>query len=128
MPKKKKSTISSLFAEDGEENFRALEHEMICRVGKMSGTVIVTGGGVVTRPENYGPLRQNGRIYEITRRLDDLAMEGRPLSKSHEALKEMYKVRKPLYRRFRDREIENNVAPEDAAMRIWRDFCEADGD
>ncbi|MBQ6540453.1 MAG: shikimate kinase [Oscillospiraceae bacterium] len=121
-------SIPAIFAEDGEENFRALEHETICRVGKMSGTVIVTGGGVVTRPENYAPLRQNGRIYEITRGLDDLAMEGRPLSKSLEALKEMYKVRKPMYERFRDREIENDAAPEDAAMRLWRDFCEADGD
>ena len=46
----------------------------------ISGVIIATGGGVVTRPENKLPLRQNGRVYEIRRPLGDLETAGRPLS------------------------------------------------
>ena len=38
----------------------------------ISGVIIATGGGVVTRPENKLPLRQNGRVYKIRRPLGDL--------------------------------------------------------
>jgi shikimate dehydrogenase len=121
-------TIPRIFRDDGEEVFRRLEHEAICEAGKMSGAIIMTGGGAVTRPENYAPLHQNGRIYEIARDTDDLAMDGRPLSKSLDTLKDMYKARRPMYVRFRDCEIKNDTTPEDAAARIWRDFCENTGD
>ena len=121
-------SIPEIFAEDGEEEFRRIEHEVLCEAGKKSGAIIMTGGGVVTRPENYEPIHQNGEIYEIVRNIDDLAMDGRPLSKSLDTLREMYKVRHPMYVQFRDCEIINDTTPEDAAARIWRDFSENTGD
>ncbi|MBE6949372.1 MAG: shikimate kinase [Ruminococcaceae bacterium] len=117
-------TIPKIFAQDGEEIFRQLEHQVICEAGKKSGSIIITGGGVVTRPENYEPLHQNGRIYEITRDIEKLAMGGRPLSTGREALYAMYEKRHPLYVKFRDCQAENEHDAMETAQWIWRDFSE----
>ena len=84
----------------------------------------MTGGGVVTRPENYEPLHQNGRIYEIARDTNKLAMGGRPLSTGREALYAMYEKRHPLYVQFRDCEVMNGHDAMETAEEIWRDFSE----
>ena len=86
------------------------------------GVILVTGGGVVTRPENEAPLRSNGRIYQICRPTDQLSREGRPLSIGAD-LDAMAAVRMPLYKKFADAEVENSSTPEAAAQEIWRDYC-----
>ncbi len=115
-------SIPEIFAEDGEEKFRQIEHEAIKLAGKKSGVVIATGGGAVTRSENYSPLRQNGKIVFITRDISLLARDGRPLSLSGN-LSEMYKTRLPLYRQFCDLEIAN-ITPSDTAEQIIKWFLE----
>lgn len=117
-------TIPEIFEESGEAEFRRIEHQIICEAGKKSGSIIVTGGGAVTRHENYEPLHQNGRIYEIARSIERLALNGRPLSTDVNALYAMYEKRHPLYADFRDCKIVNENAAVDAAEKIWRDFCE----
>lgn len=117
-------SIPEVFAQDGEEEFRRIETEVLTREGAGKGRIIMTGGGAVTKERNYPPLHQNGKIYEITRDLDKLALDGRPLSKDKETLVKMYQVRKPMYEAFRDMRIENNGTLEQAAELIWRDFCE----
>lgn len=109
--------IPEIFAADGEEVFRAYETEAVKRAGMMSGAVIATGGGVVTRERNYAPLSQNGRIVFIRRDLCKLPTKGRPLSQAN-ALEDMYAKRLPLYRAFADAEADNNGAPEDTVARI----------
>ena len=117
-----KKTIPEIFAEDGEEKFRQIEHEAIKLAGKKSGVIISTGGGVVTRSENYTPLCQNGKIVFITRDISTLAKDGRPLSLSGD-LSDMYKKRLPLYRQFCDVEVLNTV-PSDTADKIIKWFLE----
>lgn len=101
--------IPEIFATDGEEVFRAFETEAVRKAGMMSGAVIATGGGVVTRERNYAPLSQNGKIIFIHRDPDKLPVKGRPLSQAH-PLEEMYAKRLPLYKAFADVEIDNNGA------------------
>jgi len=125
--KKAGKTIPEIFAQDGEDEFRKLESEVLLECGKQKGRIIITGGGAVTRKENYPALHQNGRIYRIRRSVDLLALEGRPLSKSIDALREMEKVREPMYRAFSDVEIENIASPEETAEAIRRDFYENTG-
>lgn len=117
-------TISEIFSDDGEEAFRKMERTTVRRAGSEHGRVIATGGGVVLFEGNYRTLKQNGRIYHITRDVSKLPTEGRPLSKNLDTLKQMWEERLPLYQRFADREIENENTVEDAALEIWRDFCE----
>ena len=119
--------IPEIFAVDGESVFRGLEREETEKVGKLSGKILVTGGGVVKDPGNYPLLHQNGRIYQLDRRLDALARKGRPLSQNAD-LAALYAQRAPLYARFRDAVVDNNGGAEDTAAAIWRDFCEHSGD
>ena len=114
--------IPEIFAESGEEGFRRLETETVREHSAARGVILVTGGGVVTRQENFAPLRSNGRIYQICRPVGELSREGRPLSIGAD-LHEMERVRMPLYRALADCQIENNRTPPDTAAEIWRDFC-----
>ena len=110
-------SIPEIFADDGENAFRAIEHQVICEVGAAHGQIIATGGGVVTRKENLYPLRQNATVVWLTRPLQDLPCDGRPLSQANK-LADMYRIREPLYRAFADVEIPNNGTPEKVAARI----------
>ena len=113
--------IPEIFATDGEGAFRALETDVLGELGKKSGLIIATGGGCVTREENYPLLHQNGKIFCLERALETLPTDGRPLSQATR-LSEMYRVRKPMYDRFADHLIDNNDSPEAAAaeiMGIW---------
>ena len=90
----------------GEEKFRQMEHEVTLEIGKLTGCVIATGGGVVTRMENYAPLHQNGKIFFIERPVEQLVTENRPLSKSV-GTATLYEKRLPLYFKFSDHTVEN---------------------
>lgn len=114
--------IPAIFAEGGEPLFREWEHRIVKEHGCRSGLVIATGGGVVTRAENYRPLAQNGRIYFLRRALDQLPTDGRPLSKDLATLQAMFETRLPLYRDFCDREIDNNRPLAQTVADIKGDF------
>lgn len=100
-------TIPEIFAVQGEAGFRRLETEATAEVGKLSGNIISTGGGVVTVADNYGLLHQNGVIVWIERDTNKLARDGRPISLSSD-LNELYAARLPLYDRFADIKADNN--------------------
>lgn len=100
-------SIPEIFDQYGEAGFRNIETEVLRDLGKRSGLVIATGGGCVTRTENYDLLHQNGTIIWIQRELHALPTDGRPLSR-RDKMEAMYEVRKPLYASFCDYIIENN--------------------
>ncbi len=110
-------SIPEIFATQGEEGFRALETQVLERLGKESGRVIATGGGCVTREENYPLLHQNSVILWIQRDVHKLPTDGRPLSIAHTPA-ELYARREPMYRRFCDFEIDNNGSLNDAMAAI----------
>ena len=109
--------IPTIFETEGEAGFRKRETAILAQLGKQSGTVISTGGGCVTRAENYPLLHQNGTIVWLKRGLDMLAREGRPLSLNAD-LNAMFSVREPLYARFADFVIDNTGTPEETADAI----------
>ena len=110
-------SIPEIFAKDGEEGFRQIEHQALCEVSKESGLVIATGGGVVTRLENLDPMRQNSLIVWLLRDTALLPKDGRPLSQAN-SLTEMFKVREPLYRAAADCIADNNGSLEDTVKQI----------
>ena len=100
-------SIPEIFAQEGEEMFRRMETTVLAELGMESGLVIATGGGCVTREENYPLLHQNSRIIWLERCPARLPTEGRPLSqKTHPA--QLYEMRKPLYKAFADAAVDNN--------------------
>ena len=98
----------------GEDEFRKMEHIVVKELGKETGAIISTGGGVVTKKENFAPLHQNGIIFFIDRDLDKLTSDNRPLSKKV-GIEELYKERLPLYLDFCDKKVYNNDTPEKVA-------------
>lgn len=109
--------IPEIFASSGETGFRKLETAVLADLGKRSGLVIATGGGCVTRSENYSHLHQNGTIVWLQRDIHALPTDGRPLSKSGQ-LVDMYEVRKPLYEQFSDITVDNDRSVETTAESI----------
>ena len=99
--------IPEIFSAQGEAGFRAIETQVLSELGKAGGLVIATGGGCVTREENYPHLHQNGRIFCLDRDVSSLPTDGRPLSQNG-ALEQMYRIRKPMYHRFADHHIDCN--------------------
>ena len=110
-------TIPEIFTNDGEQAFRDLETRVLAELGKQSQLIIATGGGCVTRGENYPSLHQNGCIFWLNRSLEALPTEGRPLSQTTQ-LSDMYAIRKPLYKAFADHNVDNNGSCEDTVHQI----------
>lgn len=106
-------SIPRLFAEKGEETFRRMEHQAVVQAGSRSGLVIATGGGVVTRRENWDPMRQNSVVVFLRRPLDKLPTDGRPVSQAN-PLEELYRQRLPLYEGAADWTVDNTTV--DAAV------------
>ena len=117
-------TIPEIFTEIGEAGFRNLETKTLAELGKESGLVIATGGGCVTQDRNYPLLHQNGTIFWLQRDIAALPTDGRPLSQSNDLTK-MYETRKPMYRHFADKTVDNNGDPE-AAVNTIAKFLEED--
>lgn len=107
--------IPTIFRTQGENVFRAMETEILSELGKHTGIVLATGGGAVTRPENYALLRQNGRLFCLDR--PSLATEGRPLSQKYD-LADLRAQREPLYRAWAERIIDNRGTVSAAADTI----------
>lgn len=110
-------SIPEIFGKYGEVRFREIEAEVLGDLGKQSGLVIATGGGCVTRADNYDLLHQNGTIIWIQRNLHALPTDGRPLSHK-DKMEAMYEIRKPLYASFSDYIVENNSELEEALSNL----------
>jgi shikimate dehydrogenase len=98
--------VAQIFAERGEEGFRALETRCTAEACARGGRVVATGGGVVTQPRNLFYLRQNGPVVLLERGLEpddgaDLSLAGRPLSQAR-GVAALRAERAPLYRAWAD--------------------------
>ena len=113
--------IPEIIGKFGEVHFRNCENAAVILAGREKECIIATGGGVITRPENYNPLKQNGIIVFINRDADLLPTNGRPLSQMH-GVKALYEKRMPLYRQFADVEVDGNGTIEEVADRILREI------
>lgn len=110
-------SIPDIFSTYGESGFRAYETQVLAEAGKESGLIIATGGGCVTKEENYPLLHQNGSIFWLQRDIQMLPTDGRPLSQAN-PLEEMYRIRKPMYDRFADCAVDNNGSLEETVIQI----------
>ncbi len=112
-------SIPDLFKKEGEEGFRIREHRALCQLSKQSGQVIACGGGIVTRRENWDPMRQNSTVIYLRRDLELLPTSGRPVSQAIPP-EELYRRRAPLYEELADLTVENRGTPEETAEEIIR--------
>ena len=86
--------------------------------GKGAGKIIATGGGAILREENRIALRENSTVIFLKAPIEVLATDGRPLSKSPEAIQKMFSERLPLYLETADYSVEVDPDPEITVRRI----------
>lgn len=110
-------SIPEIFDAEGENAFRACEHEALCDTAKRSGLVIACGGGIVTRGENLDPMRQNSTVVWLLRDIGKLPTDGRPLSQT-QPLETLYQLREPLYRAAADLSADNNGSVSETVRQI----------
>ena len=108
-------SIPEIFAQDGEEAFRAAETRAAQQFSK-ENAVLATGGGCVLRAENAQALRANSLVVWLKRAIDQLPREGRPLSVGN--LYEMEQKRAPYYLAASDVQIENQGSVEEVAAAV----------
>ncbi|MEY4360317.1 MAG: hypothetical protein RLZZ631_1803 [Cyanobacteriota bacterium] len=119
-------SIPDLFAREGEAGFRQLESAVLNQIASWHSLVVATGGGVVTRPENWGQMHQGVVIW-----LDapqDLLLERlsndptpRPLMAAEDPsqrLSELLSQRRPLYAQADLHIVQDGRAPEQVADQI----------
>ena len=92
---------ADFIVERGEAAFREQETAELADISKRSGLVLSTGGGVVTRDENYPLLHQNSQIVMLNRKLDELAHKGRPIT-ARDGIDKLAEQRMPRYRAWAD--------------------------
>jgi len=110
-------SIPEIFEKEGEAGFRARETKVLEELGKLSGAVIATGGGCVTRQDNYPLLHQNGILIWIKRDINKLPTHGRPISQSN-SLEKLYETRRSMYESFADVSIDNNKDKDQAVKAV----------
>ena len=59
-------SVADIVAQDGWDEFRRLEKELVARYRDTRGQVLATGGGVVLDPDNVAALRKNGILIWLT--------------------------------------------------------------
>jgi shikimate kinase len=99
-------TIAEIFKSDGEKKFRALEEKVVAEISTRTKTVIATGGGLPTNPENIASLKTHALLVclwaspeKIWKRVKD--QSHRPLL--HDAnpqakIRKLLAAREPFYR------------------------------
>ena len=98
-------TIPEIFASEGEAQFRQLETAVLGQISGWHSLVVATGGGVVTRPENWGHMRQGVVVWLDAPAEQLLARLGsdptpRPLLQADDPgsrLRQLLTERQPLY-------------------------------
>ena len=64
--------IAAIFAQHGEERFRALEREVAAQLAEERGLVVSTGGRTMLDPENRATLGGSGVVVCLTASVDEL--------------------------------------------------------
>jgi len=119
-------TIPAIFASEGEAGFRDLEAAVLNQIASWHSLVVATGGGVVTRPENWGQLRQGVVIWLDAP--DALLLERlsadptpRPLLQADDPaarLAALMAERRPLYAQADLHIVQDGRSPEQVAAQI----------
>lgn len=109
--------VETYIRQNGTDDFRGQETRVASRYCARSGLVIACGGGIVTRPENYPLLHQNGTIVLLERPLGQLSLAGRPISQER-GVRELARERSEAYHSWSDIKIDCTGSPQGDAARV----------
>jgi shikimate kinase len=122
--KKARRSIPDIFSQEGEAGFRALEASVLEDLAGTQRSVIATGGGIITVPDNIPRLRALGLVIWLNPPEELLFQRimrnhDRPLVRTpnpRETVRELMGVRRPLYTSAADLDVDvSDVTPDEAA-------------
>ena len=116
-------SIPDIFAQEGEDFFRAREGEAAEELARKTGQVIACGGGLPTRSDSIAPLKKTGTVVFLRREpgeiYDSVSMGGRPLGQQgRAAFLERYAQREPIYLRWADHVVDVGPTPQQTMKQI----------
>ena len=117
------TSVSEIFAGEGEAGFRALEAKELVNVSRHDPAVVACGGGVVLEPANRITLRNTGTcvyldvpLAVLEDRIEPAA--DRPLIRADGDLERLLTERGPLYREFAAHVVDASGEPGEVADAI----------
>ena len=121
--------IEQIFSELGEARFRDEESAVLQRLAGETRAIIVTGGGVVLRPENVARLRALGTVVCLTADLPTLLARlarrsDRPLLRTEnraETVRTLLSEREPIYREAAELTIDTTSLSHDEVAQSIQD-------
>ena len=98
-------TIPTIFAEDGEPYFRALERALASELAARTGLVVASGGGLVLNPQNIRVLSRTGTVVCLTATPEAIlarlsGSQNRPLlagTERERRVRDLLEQRRPFY-------------------------------
>jgi shikimate kinase len=110
-------SVTEIFTRLGEEEFRSAETEALRQLAETGSAIIVTGGGIVLRPENVTMLRALGPVVSLEADVETLFSRisrraTRPLLQTanpRATVVELLRVRDPLYRAAADLRVDTST-------------------
>ena len=118
-------TPQQIFASQGNEAFRNIEHEITKQVSSYPPCVISTGGGLLTYSRNGDLLSKAGTIIYLNRPIEDcykslMRNPDRPLIKNNtkEELLDRYNKRAVSYEAYAAFTVKNDRTPQSTARHI----------
>ncbi len=123
-------SIHQIFKDEGEDAFRSIESQVLQEIGKQHSLVVSTGGGVVTRSENWGILHQGIVIWlnldrDILFERLTLDKVKRPLLDVNDplsALNTLFADREPLYAEADLKLLIQGQSPEEISNEIIKEL------
>jgi shikimate kinase len=122
-------TVAEIFEKHGEEEFREAEREALRKLAGRGAAIVVTGGGMVLRPDNRRLLRELGTVIHLSADEETLfarisRRSTRPLLQTENpraTLAELLGKRLPLYREVADAEVDTtSLSHDEVAERILK--------
>jgi shikimate kinase len=116
-------SVTEIFTRLGEEEFRNAETEALRQLAETVAGIVVTGGGIVLRPENVRMLRELGTVVSLEADAETLFSRiskraTRPLLRTanpRATVVELLRVREPLYRAAADVRVDTSRLTHDEA-------------
>ena len=110
------ASIPLIFELEKEEGFRKRESAMIKELASKENIVIATGGGAVLKKQNRDAITKHGFVIYLCAPVEQLMRrtardKNRPLLQTDnpkQTIKDLLKIRDPLYREVADLVIETN--------------------
>lgn len=119
--KREGRTVPEIFEQSGEAYFREVESAVAREVLSRGGQVVATGGGTPIAEKNRYEIRKNGFVVYLTRPLDRLETDGRPVSES-EGVERIFFERDGIYKSVADAVVKNETSAEKAAEEIVKSY------